>query len=170
MNDSVYNHAEDDQKSYTPLDAEQADRRLRRLLAAYGQPAMLEPPPDVARRLLAKLPDRPPAAAAAVERRRRGWLRAAQSAAFVGVLALWALGGWGIFIDSAGPARLFGDTAAGLGYLVLALVLMAKPLMNMLLSVELLPLFACSLVLATLLALWWHLVQHVPLGRPAGAV
>jgi hypothetical protein len=139
-----------------------ADSQLRRILAQYHEPTPLEAPADLKARVLASLPAMPPAAAAAAVRRRRLWVWAGQVAVLACMLALLWLGTWGIFIDSAGPARLFGDTAAGMGYLVLILVLVAKPFIHTLLTPGAAPLLVSVLSVPVLAALWWYLVRQTP--------
>jgi hypothetical protein len=152
-----------------PDDSAAADERLRRVLAAYEQPAPLELPEHMSGRVLASLPDMPPAAAAAAGQRRKRMLRALQGMLLALAGALCLLGGWGIFIDSEGPAHLVGEPARGLGYLLVILVLIAKPLLHMLLSDSALPLLASLLAVPLLGMLWWWLFQQVPVSRLQGA-
>jgi hypothetical protein len=150
-------------------DARQADARLRQVLATYGQPDRLGPPPAVAARVLASLPDLPPTAAAAAQRRHARLLALLRVAVLAAVLALVALGSWGVFVDSAGVARLFGDTASGIGYVLLTLVLLAKPLVLALLGPGILVLAAVVLAFALLGWAWWLLVRQAPLAQASGA-
>jgi hypothetical protein len=149
-----------------PADEAATDERLRRMLAAYGEPAPHQPPPATRARVLASLPDLPPAqaaAAAAGRARGRRWLR---RIALALLLLLAALGGWGVFFDSSAPAHLFGDVSSGLGQVLLILVLAAKPLVAALLAPGLPWLLGGLVLCAGLLRLWWMLARYEPLARP----
>jgi hypothetical protein len=170
---SKYDHNHDvthANESLSPeADAMQEDARLRQMLAAYGQPDRLEPPPGATARVLASLPDLPPAAAAASQRRSARLLVLLRAAVLAAVLMLVALGSWGIFVDSAGVARLFGDTAGGVSYVLLTLVLLAKPLVQALLGPGAAVLAAMVLAFALLAWAWWLLVRQAPLAQASGA-
>lgn len=153
--------------SFDDVAAQLADTRLRRILASYGEPAMLDAPPDMIKQLMVRLPDMPPTGAAAAARRAR-WMRAGKVVLLLSLVSLWLLGSWSIFIDSATPGRLFGDTANGPGYVLLLLVLIAKPLVHTLLSPGWLLLLASVVLFGSICWLWWRLVQQVPLAQPAG--
>jgi hypothetical protein len=150
-------------------DARREDARLRQVLAAYGQPDRLEPPPAIAARVLASLPDLPPTEAAAAQRRRMRRMVVLRVAVLAVVLMLLALGSWGVFIDSAGLVQLFGDTAGGIGYVLLTLVLLAKPLVLALVGPGMAVLAAVMLVFVLLAWVWWLLVRQAPLVQPTGA-
>lgn len=133
-----------------PADDEAA---VRRALARWGEPAQAPPPPALAARVQTALiegrvvRDRP-------RRARRSW-----SWAFAAVLLpLVMLGVWGVFVDSAGPAGLLGDPAAGPAQWVLVLTLAAKPLLNALLLTGPLVL-ALGLGAAAAGWFWWRTVR-----------
>lgn len=159
-----------DDDRLTPDADAAADAAMRRLLARYDQPAFRAPPPGLTNRVLMQLPTAPPAAAAAGARRRRR-RRTALMGAAVGVAALLlALGLWGVFGDSSGPATLLGGGADGFGRLLLVLTLAAKPLVHSLLApgLPLLLLFGAGAV--ALAWLWWRLAQQSPIERSPSPV
>lgn len=139
-----------------------AHAHVREILAQYGQPALLEPPPGLRDRVLASLPPLPPAAAAAARRRRRHWALGLSSLLLLPLLLLASLGIWGVLIESSGPAHLFGPPAAGAARLVLLLVLAAKPLVHILLAPGATTLAATALVWLALAWLWWQMLRHAP--------
>lgn len=169
MHMQKYRDAHDDNDIPDDSAIAAADERLRRVLAAYEQPAPLELPEHMTRHMLAHLPHMPPAAAAAAGQRRQRLLRALQGLLLALGVALCLLGGWGIFIDSDGPAHLVGEPAQGVGYLLVILVLVAKPLLHMLLSTNAMPLLASLLAVPLLGMLWWWLFQQTPVSRLQGA-
>ncbi|MEI7769993.1 MAG: hypothetical protein WCI67_08400, partial [Chloroflexales bacterium] len=97
------------------LDAAEAE--TRRLLARYGHPRAVEPPAELAGRVMDVLVDPPPPPPPASRRRIYG------GAILIGFLVLFALGVWGVLLDSSGPARLFGDLGGGFSELLLILTL-----------------------------------------------
>lgn len=134
---------------------------MRRLLARYGEPRLLEPPPDLAGRVIDSLA-RPPASTSR--------LRPISTALILlATLVLFALGAWGVLVDSSAPAGLFGDMRSGLSQLLLVLTLTAKPLINLLLTAGMFAL----LILAAIIAggwLWWRLLRReLALGLEARA-
>jgi hypothetical protein len=143
------------------------DARLRTLLEQYTEPTLLEPPSHARLRMLERLPNQPPAQAAHTARRMARQRMIGGVGLLAGVLALVVLGSNAIFADSGSLAAVFGTTGSGPGYLVLVLVLLAKPLLHALLSVGV-PLLITWLVLGGGLAwLWWRLVQRAPLVHPS---
>lgn len=144
-----------------------ADQHLRQVLMHYGQPASVEPPPDLAVPMLARLPDMPPAAAAAALRRRQRSILTISSLLLAGLLGVCVLGGWGIFMDSAAPAQLFGDPAAGVSSVVLLLILIAKPVVHTLLASGILVGIGWVVVFLSTAWLWMRLAQQVPGSGPS---
>jgi hypothetical protein len=140
----------------------QADDTLRRILAHYAQPAPVPPPPELAARVLTSLPDVSPGEATRVEQHRHHRSRVAKIAAVFLMIALCLVGVQGIFVDSTGMARLFGDTATGLGSLMLTLILIAKPLVHSVLAPGFLPLLVAGAALVGVGIVWWHLVEPGP--------
>jgi hypothetical protein len=142
------------------LDDERADVAFRRLLARSGQPAQVEPPPDIVTRSIRRLPEMPPALAAR-RARRRASLRRALSATVFGVLALVVvLGAWSVLGGGAPLAMLFGDGTSGLSRWLLTLHLLAKPLLGVLGALGA-PLLAGGLAAAAGTAgLWWWLLRR----------
>ena len=137
--------------TFDPADDEAA---VRQALARWGEPAQAPPPPALVARVQTALMegrvvhDRP-------RRARRSWVWA-----FGALLTpLVLLGIWGVFLDSAGPARLFGDPAAGPAQWVLLLTLAAKPLLNALLLTGPVVL-ALALGAAAAAWLWWRTVHN----------
>ncbi len=152
-----------DQANALPSEEEQqrADQAFRAMLASYAQPAPLAPPPDVDARVRATLPTMPPAAAAAEAQRRARWRLARRALLLVFVLLLLATGAWGVLVDST--------LLASLGQAALVLVLAAKPLINVLLTLALPLLLSGALTLALLVGLWRMLARQVPLAHVARA-
>jgi hypothetical protein len=152
-----------DQATTLPSEEEQqrADQTFRAMLASYAQPALLAPPSDVDARVRATLPTVPPAVAAAAARRRARWQLARRALLLVFVLLLLATGAWGVLVDST--------LLAGLGQATLVLVLAAKPLINVLLTLALPLLLSGALTLALLVGLWRMLAWQVPLTHVARA-
>jgi hypothetical protein len=167
-----HNHTNIPDNEYYPPDPADEQRladEVERLLLLYGEPAHLEPPPDLVARIEERLPAQPPLAAAAVARRHRRRVLILQGILALAVLFVFGLGTWGVLVDSGGLARLFGVTTAGLGELVLMLVLIAKPLVNGLLAPGLPVLVAGTLVGAGLCWVWWQLAQQPRLVHSQGA-
>jgi hypothetical protein len=140
----------------SPEQEAHSDQLLRDLLASYGEPQQVVPPPGLARRVVTALPAQP-----AVLARRRGSIRRF-AALFVEVLALAlvALGLWGVLGDSAGPAGLFGGAASGAGGALLVLTLAAKPLVGSLFALGLPTLVGGALFGAAAGWAWWVLVRR----------
>jgi hypothetical protein len=109
----------------------------------------------------ATLPTVSPAVAAAAAQRRARWRLARRGMLLVVLLALLALGAWGVFVDST--------LLVGLGNVALVLVLAAKPLINVLLTLALPLLLSGALTLALLAGLWRMLTRQVPLTHVARA-
>ncbi|MEJ5346087.1 MAG: hypothetical protein WHS83_14345 [Chloroflexus sp.] len=140
----------DDELTDAELTAAEAE--LRMLLARWGEPQMAVPPADLSARIVRQLSAPPPV--------RRSWYR------WVLVLPVlfMLIGGWGLLVDSSGPAMLLGDPEVGLGRFVLAMILIAKPLWNLWLSA------AWWLLPGLLLFLgvgwfWWRLIADTPLAE-----
>lgn len=132
------------------LDAAEAD--TRRLLARYGEPSTLEPPSDLADRVIGALSAPSPQPVS-----RLRWIYG--GVMLLSIVALVAFGSWGVLLDSSGPAHLFGDLSGGLSQLLLLLTLAAKPLINLLLTAG----AATLAVLAAIFGgswLWWQLLRH----------
>ncbi|MCU0494384.1 MAG: hypothetical protein MUD01_22575 [Chloroflexaceae bacterium] len=137
----------------TPPDAND-DATFRRRLQTRGYLEFAEPPPGLAAKVLANMPQEAPALAAQRRQTRFRW----PVAAFAGLLVLLlAFGTWGLLIDSAGPARMLGDLSSGLSRVVLLLTLAAKPLLHVLAM----PGLPALLLLTTggLVWLWWRLAR-----------
>ena len=150
-------HRNDDE--LTAAQEAHADQLLRTLLTRHGEPSELPPPPLLAIRIVAQLPHLPPAGAAiASERARRRRAGAMLGVALLLVL-LMAVGAWGAFVDSSGPASLFGGVDTALGYLVLVLTLLAKPLLMVIMALDLPTLTASIAVLAAAAWAWRRLAQ-----------
>ncbi|NTV65061.1 MAG: hypothetical protein HGA65_16245 [Oscillochloris sp.] len=129
-----------------------AEAETRHLLAHYGEPTPAIPPPDLTNRVIDALSARPRHAFSRLRRIYTGLIA-------VGAFSLFALGVWGVLLDSSGPAHLAGDLSSGLSQLMLLLTLAAKPLINLLLT-------AGAATLAVLVAilggswLWWQLLRR----------
>lgn len=136
------------------------DMMLRQLLHRQGQPTFVAPPPELAMRVLNRLPTLPPSAVAAMARRKRRRLIAGAGVALVGFLLLLSLGFWGVLGDSSGPALLLGDVTSGIGRVLLVLTLAAKPLVNTLLAPGLPLLLVFVVLLGVATWGWWRLVQQ----------
>lgn len=136
-----------------------AEAATRRLLAPYGEPAHVEPPPNLAARVVAGLPRGAPRRVA------HPWRTGLWAAAAGALVLLLSLGAWGVLINSLGPSGVAGGPADGLGQLVLILTLAAKPLVNLLADAG----AAAALAVATAAAsawLWWRIVRSTPLAPP----
>ncbi|EFO80620.1 hypothetical protein OSCT_1560 [Oscillochloris trichoides DG-6] len=129
-----------------------AEAETRRLLARYGQPAPIEPPPDLAGRVIAALATPRPSPTSRLR-------RIYGTVVSVFFLALISLGSWGILLDSRGPANLFADLSSGLGDFFLFLTLAAKPLINLLLTAGAATLAIIGVVIAGGW-IWWQLVHY----------
>lgn len=158
-----------DRDELSAAEEEAADTAMRRLLARYGQPTAVPPPPDLAARVLARLPDEPPAAAAVVEQRKRRRGMVLGGIALSVLVVLLALGMWGVFGSSDGPANLLGGATSGLGRAVLVLVLAAKPLVHVVLSLGGPLLVFGALLMVGAAWVWWQLVRHTPVPYPLEA-
>jgi len=130
-----------------------AEAETRRLLARYGEPSVVEPPADLAHRVIGALPSTSSPPTMSRLPRIYGWL------ILIGCAALVALGTWGVLLDSSGPAHIVSTLSASLGQLLLLLTLTAKPLINLLLSTGI----ATLVVVVAILAgswLWWQLLRR----------
>ena len=140
----------------TPEQDAQAEQLLRDLLARYGEPHQTPPPHNLARRIVSALPQQ-----AAVPTQRRA-PRAGVGAALVGafVVALLALGVWGVLGNSGGPASLLGGAASGLGRALLVLTLAAKPLVGSFVALGMGTLVGGAVLIAIVCWAWMLLVQR----------
>jgi hypothetical protein len=106
-------------------DYDDEERAFLRLLAAYGEPAPIEPPPDLVTRMGRRLSGD---VAAQLARRRRV-VQVLQWAAFGAVVVLLALGAW--VVATGGPAApLIGNGTSGVGRALLTVQLILKPLIG----------------------------------------
>lgn len=136
-----------------------AEAATLRMLARFGEPAPVEPPPNLAARVVAGLPRHTPRPVA------HPWRRAGALAVSTLLAVLLVVGAWGVLINSLGPARVAGGPADGLGQFVLVLTLAAKPLVNLLADAGVLAVGAAGAIV--LLAwLWWRLVRETSLAPP----
>jgi hypothetical protein len=135
-----------------PLQVAEDERFVQQLLARYDQPHHVTPPPGLAARTsLAVLREQPRSGAVL---RRVLWPVQLASLA-LGLLV--AVGLWGVFGSSTGPASLFGGAESGLGRAFLWLTLAAKPLINVLVAIG--PVGLAALVAFILCAwLWWRII------------
>jgi hypothetical protein len=110
------------------LDA--AEGRFRQLLASYGEPAAVEPPPDLVTRIGRVLTTVTPGDLA----RRARTRRAVQWVVLALFAALAVLGA--VIVVTGGPASpLVGSGGSGLGRAILTVQLVLKPLVGTLSSV-----------------------------------
>lgn len=137
----------------TDVELAEIEAETRALLARWGEPKLAPPPADLSARIVRRLSATPA---------RNGWRW--QPLWLAVPLLLLVLGGWGLLIDSDGPAALFGDPAAGVGRYVLALILVAKPLWHLWLAgagwwlIGLFAIFVSGW-------LWWRLIRNTPLAE-----
>lgn len=149
-----------DDNRLTPDADEAAERALRALLARSNEPTPIPPPPDLAARIVRRLPIVPPAQAAEAARRRVARGRAVVWGVALLLLTLSALGAWGILVNSNGPALLLGGPQTALGYAALVVTLAAKPLIGLLLSAGAPTLLGGALLLLAAALLWWRLASR----------
>jgi hypothetical protein len=143
------------------LDDQRYDELLRRLLERSGQPVAAAPPPDLVTRTLRRLPQEPPASAGQIAARgaRR---RLALRAALAGVLGLIAMLGIANVLGGPALALLFGSGVSGLSRTLLAIELVAKPLLRTAGASGGLWMLAGLLALAGVALLWWRMLQRTP--------
>ena len=135
------------------LTSAEADTRL--LLARYGEPRAIEPPPGLAARVVATLAQT--VAAPAPERRPRVWLRPAVGWGVAVAALLLALGVWGALTDRL--TQVAGGPHTLLGRLALSLTQAVRPLADLLVSIW--PGIALAfLALAAAAWLWWRLARE----------
>lgn len=137
-----------DKPELTPSDSEliAAEERTRRLLARYGEPAPVEPPPGLASRVVAALPPaRQPLRP--LWRRPAAWASAAAAALLLALATLGALGLGAI------PASVAGSPDTLLGRLSLTIAQTARPLSGLITGAGLVALLI-ALALAGGLWLW----------------
>ena len=147
------NHVTDDQRH---------DELLLRLLERSGQPTDATPPADLVTRTLRRLPQELPAIAGQAAAR-RARLRLALRAVVASVLALiGTLGIWSVLGGGPSLALMFGDGVSGLSRALLAVELLAKPLLHIAGAGGGLWMLAGMLALAGAIWLWWRLLQRTP--------
>jgi hypothetical protein len=146
------------------------DIAIRQLLARQGHPTFVAPPPDLAARVLAHLPDAPPMHVVAAARRRSRMRRISIILALSVLLVSLSLGFWGVLGDSNGPAQLLGGGTASLGRLVLMLTLIAKPLVHILLAPGLPLVLLFIALIAIALWAWWRLAQQFAISNQPSTV
>lgn len=145
-----------------PPNEQALDKAVRQKLATYGEPAQWQPPAELYSQIAAQLPAELPAEAARIRQRVRTLLLVSQVAIAFILGGLLILGGWGVFIDSTGPATLFGGVTSTLGYILLTLVLIAKPAVHLALGLGL-PVLLTGVGAALLLFwLWRWLLFSIP--------
>ena len=144
------------------LDDERHDELLLRLLERSGQPTDATPPADLVTRTLRRLPQELPAIAGQAAAR-RARLRLALRAVVASVLALiGTLGIWSVLGGGPSLALMFGDGVSGLSRALLAVELLAKPLLHIAGAGGGLWMLAGMLALAGAIWLWWRLLQRTP--------
>lgn len=139
-----------------------ADAQLHQLLEQFGEPRLLDPPPDLVSRTLRRLPTASPIAQARSAARTRTiqWALLAVVGVLVVLIALtqfWSALGFG-----PSPVYLFGDGSGGLSQTLLLLQLLTKPLLGSLGAAGPQNLAAGTLLLLVSAGLWWWLVQRTP--------
>ena len=146
----------------TPAQEAHADQVVRALLTRHDEPTYLAPPSLLAIHIAAQLPQLPPAQIEAVSQRIRRRRTVATLGVGLLVVLLAALGVWGTFVNSSGPAVLFGGVDTTLGHIALVLTLIAKPLLK-LITVLSVPTLAASVLLVACAAwAWRQLAQDTP--------
>ncbi|MGB9739344.1 MAG: hypothetical protein C0184_12130 [Chloroflexus aggregans] len=107
---------------FTDEEMAQIEAETRALLARWGEPQMAPPPPDLSARVVRQLFGVTP-----TPTYRRPWWQLWP----VLPLVLLAIGAWGLWIDSTGPALLVGGLETDTGRLLVTLTLIAKPIWNL---------------------------------------
>ena len=126
----------------TDTDYDDEERAFLRLLAAYGEPAQVEPPPDLVTRMGRRLSGD---VAAQLARRARA-VQVLQWTALGAMVVLLALGVW--IVSTGGPAApLIGNGTSGVGRALITVQLLLKPLIGTF-GVMLIPLTAVGGVAA----------------------
>lgn len=148
---------------------ERADARLRALLASCDEPAPVAPPPALAQAVQQRLPAVPPVVAARRHRQRRVLRQSGFVVVAVLLLLLCGLGAWGILGDSTAPAQLLGGVQMVPGFVLLTLVLLAKPIVHTLLGGGWVVLLGSVLAVGVLGWLWRWVWQRTPPMQLAGA-
>ena len=144
------------------IDDQRRDELLLRLLERSGQPTDATPPADLVTRTLRRLPQELPAIAGQAAAR-RARLRLALRAVVASVLALiGTLGIWSVLGGGPSLALMFGDGVSGLSRALLAVELLAKPLLHIAGAGGGLWMLAGMLALAGAIWLWWRLLQRTP--------
>lgn len=139
-----------DKPELSPSETElaEAEAATRLLLATYDEPAPVAPPPGLAARIIAAMPEAPQAQ----QPGRSLWaaLRPAAWALGAAALVLLAIGGWGALVDSLGRVQVAGGPGGALGRLTLTLTLAARPLAELLAGAGAVPRGVLSAALALL--------------------
>ena len=144
------------------IDDQRHDELLLRLLERSGQPTDATPPADLVTRTLRRLPQELPAIAGQAAAR-RARLRLALRAVVASLLALiGTLGIWSVLGGGQSLALMFGDGVSGLSRALLAVELLAKPLLHIAGAGGGLWMLAGMLALAGAIWLWWRLLQRTP--------
>jgi len=144
------------------IDDQRHDELLLRLLERSGQPTDATPPADLVTRTLRRLPQELPAIAGQAAAR-RARLRLALRALVASVLALVGMPGvWSVLGGGPSLALMFGDGVSGLSRVLLAIQLLAKPLLRTAAAGGGLWMLAGLLALAGVGWLWWRLLQRTP--------
>ncbi len=150
------------------LDDDRADVAMRRVLASVGEPAQIEPPPDLVSRTLRRLPAAAPASVARTAAARR-LLRATLALGFGALLlALALLNLLGGFSPSSPLMAMLGDGGSGIGRVLLTLHLLTKPLLRSI-TVDSLVLLGSALVALAGGWMWWTLIRRTPIAAAAEA-
>ena len=144
------------------IDDPRYDELLLRLLERSGQPAAADPPPDLVTRTLRLLPQEVPAVAgrAAMRRARRRSILGAILA--IALVLIAGLGIWSILGGGPSLALLAGNGVSGLSRVLLAVELLAKPLLRTAGIGDGLWMLAGLLALAGVGWLWWRLLRRTP--------
>lgn len=137
-----------------------ADRTMRALLARHNQPEVLPAPQELASLIAQRLPVAPPAEADRRERRRMLRRRMVVWGTAVLLLSFSGLGAWGVWIDSSFPALLFGRPEQGFARIALAITLAAKPIIAVVLSLDVTLLLANIVLVLAAGWLWWRLLSR----------
>jgi hypothetical protein len=130
---------------------------FRQLLARHEEPALAQAA-RLSERVRAKLPEAAPPRALRQEQARLARRRVWAGVLLAGLLVLLSLGAWSVLIDSSLPVRTLGGSGLDKG--LLALTLLAKPLVSTLASVGPLPYLIGALMLLVGGLLWWLLLDN----------
>jgi hypothetical protein len=144
------------------IDDQRHDELLLHLLERAGQPSAVAPPADLVTRTLRRLPQEMPAVAGRVAARRAGRRLALRGLlalvlALIGILGIWSVLGGGPSL-----ALMVGDGVSGLSRALLAVELLAKPLLRTAGAAGGLWVLVGLLALAGIGWLWLRLLRHTP--------